>query len=171
MVFVFSNCTFSATNNLWPEKDHFMLRALKPSVIPIAHIAWPAGATQKTINSLSCKLCARRTDSQFPPHMTSCSRSFRADQFLICTRYNLLQMVHVSGWGQYSMHDLSHVPWIRTATQILHSTSERQYVIYRRWSTVVLRGAIVFRTHHIHKNLYITIFLLIIFGPYYCLPP
>ena len=36
---------------------------------------------------------------------------------------------------------------------------------------VYLRGAIVIRTHHIHKNLYITIFLLIIFGPYYYVPP
>ena len=35
---------------------------------------------------------------------------------------------------------------------------------------MVLRGAIVIRTHHIHKNLYITLFLLIIFGPYYYVP-
>ena len=34
-----------------------------------------------------------------------------------------------------------------------------------------LRGGILIRTHHIHKNLYITLFLLIIFGPYYYVPP
>ena len=28
----------------------------------------------------------------------------------------------------------------------------------------LLRGGIIIRTHHIHKNLYITLFLLIIFG-------
>ena len=35
---------------------------------------------------------------------------------------------------------------------------------------LLLRGAIVIRTHRIHKNLYITLFLLIIFGPYYYVP-
>ena len=34
-----------------------------------------------------------------------------------------------------------------------------------------LRGTIVIRTHDIHKKLYITLFLLSIFGPdYYVLP-
>ena len=35
----------------------------------------------------------------------------------------------------------------------------------------LLRGAILIRTRHIHKNLYITLFLLIIVGPYYYVPP
>ena len=41
------------------------------------------------------------------------------------------------------------------------------------WSSYnrYLRGAILSRTHHIHKNLYITLFLLIIFSSNYYVPP
>ena len=46
-----------------------------------------------------------------------------------------------------------------------------EYYLVPGMYQVLLRGGIVIRTHRIHKNLYITLFLLIIFGPYYYVPP
>ena len=38
-----------------------------------------------------------------------CSRYFRTDAFLICTRYDLAR---VAGWEPYNLHGLGHVSWV-----------------------------------------------------------
>ena len=63
-------------------------------------------------------------------------------------------------------HKSSHV---RTTWYRMHEWNTKSRSTHPR--LILLRGGIVIRTHRIHKNLYITLFLLIIFGPYYYVPP
>ena len=86
------------------------------------------------------------------------------------------------------LHGLPHAPYVFARTPVpiyCHLLlllgllpyllpSNRLIILYSyhyTYHVLLLRGAILIRTHHTHKKLYITLFLLIMFGPYYYVPP
>ena len=72
---------------------------------------------------IAVSYCTHRTGHlQSVP--TAWSGSFREGRCLICTWYDV---VHVSGWELYILHDLAHVHWVWICTvQTLGELSQRQ---------------------------------------------
>ena len=69
-----------------------------------------------------------------------------------------------------TMHLISTIFWVTAALRMTYFRSFVRFSMSQRQRLIVLRGNIVIRTCDQHKNLYIPLFLLTIFGPDYYVP-